>query len=115
MRSFVRFEGPLWRGWLNAAGAVRELAAGEPEVEVTFSDFWFDWDRGSPRPAPDAAADAALQALARPFFIRDLSRFPVLFFDPAAEATVFRFPPLGVQIAASRVGPSGSAVRALDA
>ena len=38
IRSFVRFQGPFWKGWLNAAGRISNLP--ENEVEVAFKDFW---------------------------------------------------------------------------
>ena len=40
MQSFVRFEGPFWRGWLNAAGRISTLS--DSEVQVEFKDFWID-------------------------------------------------------------------------
>lgn len=122
VRSFVRFEGPLWSGWLNAAGGVSEVRpplevpglGSRPTSEINFTDFWVDWGARLPRAAP-SASDDVLKRIARPFFFRDLSRFPTLLFDASLGLTIFRFPPLGVEIAAKRVGPSGDAVRAMAA
>jgi len=121
VRSFVRFEGPAWAGWLSAAGRVREVEpplevpgfGPRPTSEIDFTDFWVDLDKSQPRTTPDEADDV-LRRIAAPFFIKEISRFPTLLFDPRRGLTIFRFPPLGVEIAASRIGPSGSAVRPLN-
>ena len=38
IRSYVRCENPLWRGWLNASGKMSTLPDGQ--VEVDFEKFW---------------------------------------------------------------------------
>jgi len=120
-RSFVRFESPIGRGWLNASGIIEELTGSgmdvpglgrRPASEVVFNKYWVDMDAALPRPAADES-DEVLSQLGAPFFFQDLSRFPTLLFDKAAGVTVFRFPPLGVEIAARRVGPSGTNPREL--
>ncbi|CAE7220293.1 unnamed protein product [Symbiodinium microadriaticum] len=96
IRSFARFEGPFGRGWLNAAGTLATLSS--DEVEVNFSDFWIDFNSPLPRPEPEAG-DRVGSDLARVFFLRDLSRFPVRSLNLQTGLTVFRFPPLGVSAA----------------
>ncbi|CAE6944415.1 unnamed protein product [Symbiodinium sp. CCMP2592] len=96
IRSFARFEGPFGRGWLNAAGTLTTLSS--DEVEVNFSDFWIDFNSPLPRPEPEAG-DRVGSDLARVFFLRDLSRFPVRSLNLQTGLTVFRFPPLGVSAA----------------
>ncbi|CAL1149507.1 unnamed protein product [Cladocopium goreaui] len=105
--SFVRFEGPFWRGWLNSSGTISTLS--EDEVQVDFQNFWVDWDSEQPR----RSGSDFFSEIAKKFFFLELSRFPVLSLDTSEGTTVFRFPALGVQIAACRVGPSGSDPRPL--
>jgi len=122
LRSHVRFKAPFGAGWLSAAGPVSTLKGqldvpglgARPTTEVAFKDFWVDLGSSLPRPSPDAS-DSILQSIASPFFLKQLSVFPALLFDARLGVCVFRFPPLGVEIAAQRVGPPGSKVRALDA
>ncbi|CAE7207348.1 unnamed protein product [Symbiodinium natans] len=116
IRSFVRFEaggpqGPFGSGWLNAAGTLSTI--GTDEVEVNFSEFWIDFNTRLPRPALEDA-DRLGSDLAKVFFVRDLSRFPVRSLNLQTGVTVFRFPPLGVEISACRVGASGAALRPLS-
>lgn len=121
VRSFVRFQTPLGSGWLNAAGRVSQLdqqlevpgCGLRPTSEVAFSDFWVDLGTPQPRRSPDSDVDQLLGRLAAPFFFKELSRFPTLLFDARRGLCIFRFPPLGVEIAAKRVGPSGSGLRPL--
>ncbi|CAE8590098.1 unnamed protein product, partial [Polarella glacialis] len=88
IRSFVRFEGPLWHGWLNAAGDVHALPVKTPEVEINFSDFWVDLDSALPRKASEQR-DEMLRSIAAPFFVRDLSHFPVSAVDGRSNLTIF--------------------------
>eukprot|EP00434_Breviolum_minutum_P011704 symbB.v1.2.010325.t1/scaffold671.1/size323421/6 len=102
IRSYVRFEGPFWRGWLNSSGVISTLS--EKEVQVDFQNFWVDWNTAQPR----QDGRDIFSGLAQSFFFLELSRFPVLSLDMEQGTTVFRFPALGVQIAACLVGPSFS-------
>jgi len=122
LRSHVRFDTPFGAGWLSAAGLVTALSGQlevpglgtRPTTEVAFKDFWIDLGSPLPRSSPDAS-DSILQSIAAPFFVKRLSVFPTLLFDARLGICVFRFPPLGVEIVAQRVGPPGSKVRTLDA
>lgn len=119
LRSHVRFEAPFGAGWLSAAGPVTTLErqlevpglGARPTTEVAFQEFWIDLGSSLPRSVPDAS-DSIIQSIAAPFFLKQFSIFPTLLFDARLGVCVFRFPLLGVEIAAQRVGPPGSKVRA---
>jgi len=123
LRSFVRFEGPLWSGWLCAAGYIRKLdlemdvrgIGPRPTSEVEFNDFWVDLGTELPRRESGTGfLDQVVGGIGKMFFISEFSRFPTLFFDSVRGLTVFQFPLLDVEIAARRVGMSGSSVRPLS-
>merc|ERR1712216_695544 len=111
IRSYVRFEGALGGGWLNARGIIRALDSpmevpnlgSRPASQVEFTDFWIDAGSAQPRKLPDDV-DGSWSRLAALFFFPELSRFPTLVFDREGGLALFRFPPLNVEIAAARVG-----------
>lgn len=118
MRSAVRYcaESLGVRGWLGADGTMEPAEVdGTAGVRLHLSYFLAEGG-GDEREPHWNGVDAAPQPMAelvnvlgRAAFLPALAFFPVLYFSGREGLCVFRFPALGVDIAARRVTPGEEA------